>query len=164
MLKETTHTTLETKIKGGFELQPHKEDPGPVLEDLSTEKDGIGHDDENKNSSTEQTAQTFLYEYISFVDKNINYKKEDKLLTTEATYHSDSDSTLILDDALETPTKNITSKSDVDIVTVTLDNRASTSTEYVTLEKDDTVKENAGSLTIEQTKLKHKPKKVQLKI
>ena len=144
-------------------MKSHKEDPGPVLEDISTEKEGIGDNDENKNSSTDQIAQTFLDEYISFVDKNINYKKEDKLLTTEATYHSDSDSTLILDDALVTSTENTTLKSDVDTVTVTLDNKASTSAEYETLEEENPVKENIGSLTIEEMELKYKLKKVQLK-
>lgn len=98
------------------------------------------------------------------MDKNINYKKEDKLLTTEATYDSDSDSTVILDDALVTSTENITLKSNVDTETVTLDNKASTSTEYETLEEENPVKENTGPLTIEQMELKYKLKKAQIKI
>ena len=48
--------------------------------------------------------------------------------------------------------------------TVTLDNKASTSTEYETLEEENPVKENTGSLTIEQMELKYKLKKVQIKI
>ena len=65
---------------------------------------------------------------------------------------------------METPTEYITPKTDSDITKVTLDTIASTSVEHVTLEMDDTVKENVGPPTIELTKDKHKLKKVQIKI
>ena len=123
-------------------------------------------------------SQTSLDEHITLEGMDINYKIEDKSRTVEVTYHNDSDSTIILDDALETLTENNTPKIDTDIAKATLNTRASTSVEYVTLEtedrkykdknspssEDDMVKEKAGSPTIEPTKAKPELKKAQIRI
>ena len=136
------------------------------------------HDDVNINLNTEQMSQTSLDENTNLEDMDINYKIEDKSQTEEITYHNDSDTTIILDDALETVTENITPKIDTDIAKASFNTRASTSIEHVTLEmenrkykdknspssEDDTVKEKARSPTIEPTKAKPELKKAQMRI